>query len=101
MSNYTNINLKKEGEFNVLNRDREKKEFIVISKIRAEVEKLKIDAIKKEIQKNKSNYSVKELEIFDKLLQEAIKNYDSYSETYSKGSIIFGIEDFKLKYKDI
>lgn len=67
-------------------------------KIRAIVEKLKVDAIIREIQDNKSNYTDKELETFNKLLQEANKTYEKYQETYSKGNIIFGIEDLAKKY---
>lgn len=79
----------------------QKKEFVLKSKIRAIIENLKIEAIKKEIEENKNNYSVKELEIFDNLLQESIENYNKDFETYTKGSIIFVIEELKQKHEDM
>lgn len=76
-----------------------RKELTKEFKIRAIVEKLKIEAIEKEIQDNKSNYTDKELEIFNDLLQEANKDYNKCQETYSKGSILFGIEELTQRYK--
>ena len=41
------------------------------------------------------------MEIFDNLLQESIENYNKDFETYTKGSIIFGIEELKQKHEDM
>lgn len=76
-----------------------RKELIKEFKVKAIVEKLKAEAIEKEIQDNKSNYTDEELEIFGKLLQEANRDYDKYQETYVKGSLVFGVEELKQRYK--
>lgn len=76
-----------------------RKELIKEFKIKAIVEKLKAEAIEKEMKDNKGGYTDEELEIFNKLLQEANKDYDKYHETYVKGNLIFGIEELKQRYE--
>lgn len=71
----------------------QKKEFVLEAKFRAQFEKIRTEAIRKEIQDNRENYSDKELEVLNRLLQRSIEDYEKAHSTYINGTVHVGAED--------
>lgn len=76
------------------------KKYIMGEKVRARVAKLQIEAISKEMEENKDKYSSEELNVLNELLQRAMKDHDKHYETYSKGTIIYGIGELKNEVEE-